>query len=95
MGMRVVAEAFADRRYEADGMLRSRAHADAMIKGPEEAAEQAASIVRGRVTVGDGREVGVVAETICIHGDTPRAVEIARAVRMKLDREGIKVRPLG
>lgn len=70
MGLKVAAEAFADRRYEPDGSLRSRKFADALITDPEEAAAQAARFAR------EGR-----AQTLCIHGDTPGAVEILKACR--------------
>jgi 5-oxoprolinase (ATP-hydrolysing) subunit A len=70
MGLPVAAEAFADRRYEADGTLRSRKFADALITNPAEAAAQALHFAReGRV------------QTICVHGDTPGAVGILKACR--------------
>ena len=68
-GFRAMAEAFADRRYEADGTLRSRKFDGALITDPKLAGEQALRIAR------EGR-----AETICVHGDTPGAVAIAREV---------------
>src|SRR5258708_30702814 len=75
------AEAFAARRYEPDGTLRSRKFADALIRDPAEAAWQALRIVeRGTVVACDGSEVAVDAQTLCIHGDTPRAPQIAAAV---------------
>ena len=77
----MAAEAFADRRYEADGTLRSRKFEDALIRDPEEAAWQALGIAeRGVVIASDGSEVAVDAQTLCIHGDTPGAPEIAAAV---------------
>jgi 5-oxoprolinase (ATP-hydrolysing) subunit A len=80
-GFRVAAEAFADRRYEADGTLRSRRFGDSLITDPELAAKQVIQIVeRGMVTAVDGTEVPLTAETICIHGDNPGAVPIAAAV---------------
>ena len=80
-GFAVAAEAFADRRYEPDGTLRSRKFDDALIRNPEEAARQALGIAeRGVVIASDGSEVAVDAQTICIHGDTPGAVEIAATV---------------
>ena len=92
VGFAVAAEAFADRRYEADGTLRSRKFDDALIRNPEEAANQALSIVeRGVVTAHDGREVKLNAQTICIHGDTPGAPEIASAVARKLREDGVTV----
>jgi 5-oxoprolinase (ATP-hydrolysing) subunit A len=80
-GFRIAAEAFADRRYEADGTLRSRRFGDSLITDPELAAKQVIQIVeRGMVTAVDGTEVPLTAETICIHGDNPGAVPIAAAV---------------
>jgi UPF0271 protein len=74
LGLRPVAEGFADRRYEPDGSLRSRRFSDALILDPREAAEQAVRLARsGQV------------ETICVHGDTPGAVEIARQCRAALE----------
>ena len=84
-GFAVAAEAFADRRYEADGTLRSRKFADALIRNPEEAAWQALGIAeRGLVIASDGSQVDVKAQTICIHGDTPGAPEIAERVARTL-----------
>ena len=94
IGLRVAAEGFADRRYEPDGSLRSR-HLDGALLGPADAAAQAVSIARkGVVTATDGSTVAVRADTICIHGDGPAAVETATAVRVALARAGIKVAAL-
>lgn len=93
-GIRTVAEAFADRRYEADGSLRARRHADALLEDPEDAARQALRIATwGEVVAWDGSVVQINAETLCIHGDTPGAVEIARCVRKRLEEAGVQVRP--
>jgi UPF0271 protein len=95
-GFAVAAEAFADRRYEPDGTLRSRKFADALIRDPAEAAKQALSIAqRGIVTAHDGTEVKLTAQTICIHGDTPGSVQIAAAVARTLRDAGIAIGPLG
>ncbi|MGC2830335.1 MAG: 5-oxoprolinase subunit PxpA [Candidatus Acidiferrum sp.] len=89
-GFVLAAEAFADRRYEPDGTLRSRKFEDALIRDPEEAARQALEIVeRGIVTASDGTEVKVAAQTICIHGDTPGATKIAEEVARTLRQAGI------
>jgi UPF0271 protein len=89
-GFVVAAEAFADRRYEPDGTLRSRKFEDALIRNPTEAARQALSIVeRGSVIACDGTEVSVDAQTICIHGDTPGAPQIAAAVARTLREAGV------
>jgi UPF0271 protein len=91
-GFAVAAEAFADRRYEADGTLRSRKFEDALIRDPAEAAHQALGIVeRGVVIASDGSEVAVDAQTICIHGDTPGAPEIAAAVARTLRQAGVRL----
>jgi UPF0271 protein len=94
-GFAVAAEAFADRRYEPDGTLRSRKFEDALIRDPEEAGRQALSIVeRGVVIARDGVEVSVEAQTICIHGDTPGAPKIAATVARTLREAGVTLRAL-
>jgi len=94
-GFRVGAEAFADRRYEADGSLRSRRFKDALISDPVEAGQQALRIAeRGMVVACDGTEIAVNAETICIHGDTPGAPRIAYVVAQTLRQAGVELRPL-
>jgi UPF0271 protein len=94
-GFPVAAEAFADRRYEADGTLRSRKHDDALIRDPVEASRQALAIAQqASVTAKDGTRVPITAQTICIHGDTPDAPEIAGAVAKALREAGVTVSPL-
>jgi len=94
-GFVVAAEAFADRRYEADGTLRSRKFDDALISNPVEAARQALSIVeRSAVIASGGSEVAVDAQTICIHGDTPGAPQIAAAVARTLRQAGVTLHEL-
>jgi 5-oxoprolinase (ATP-hydrolysing) subunit A len=94
-GFPVAAEAFADRRYEPDGTLRSRKHPDALIRDPDEAGRQALSIVqRGTVIAHDGNQVAVNAQTICIHGDTPGAPQIAAGVAKALAQAGVTLAPL-
>jgi 5-oxoprolinase (ATP-hydrolysing) subunit A len=91
-GFRVAAEAFADRRYEADGTLRSRKFDDALLRDPAEAGRQALQIAeRGTVTTRDGTEVAMNAQTICIHGDTPGAAKIAGAVAQTLRQAGVEL----
>ncbi|HLI83164.1 MAG TPA: 5-oxoprolinase subunit PxpA [Bryobacteraceae bacterium] len=77
MGLEVAAEAFADRRYEADGSLRSRKLPDALITDPHEAARQAVRLARERQV-----------QTICVHSDTPNALEILKACRQALGGNG-------
>jgi 5-oxoprolinase (ATP-hydrolysing) subunit A len=91
-GFAIAAEAFADRRYESDGTLRSRKFDDALIRNPEEAAWQALGIAeRGVVIASDGNEVSVDAQTLCIHGDTPGAPEIAASVARNLREAGVSL----
>ncbi len=93
-GFRVIAEAFADRRYEANGALRSRKFEDALIRDPAEAGQQALSIAeRGMVGACDGTEIAANAQTICIHGDTPGAPGIAAAVAQTLRNAGVELGP--
>lgn len=94
-GFAVAAEAFADRRYEPDGTLRSRKFADALLRNPEDAARQALQLVeRGSVIASDGSEVKVNAQTICIHGDTPGAPAIAATVARTLREAGVRLSAL-
>ena len=94
-GFPVAAEAFADRRYEADGALRSRKHDDALIRDPVEASRQALTIAQQcSVTARDGTRVTITAQTICIHGDTPGAPQIAAAVAKTLREAGLTLSPL-
>ena len=89
-GFAVAAEAFADRRYEPDGTLRSRKFEDALIRNPESAARQALGMVeRGVVRASDGSDVAVSAQTICIHGDTPGSPAIAAEVARVLRESGV------
>jgi UPF0271 protein len=95
-GFRVAAEAFADRRYAPDGMLRPRTLDGALIHDPEQAAAQALGIVqRGVVTASDESEIAVVADTLCIHGDTNGAPQIAEAVAKTLRGAGVLLRGFG
>src|SRR6266705_371239 len=94
-GLAVAAEAFADRRYEPDGTLRSRKFEDALIRDPAEAGRQALSVAeRGVVIASDGSEVAVNVQTICIHGDTPGAPKIAATVARTLREAGVALSAL-
>jgi UPF0271 protein len=94
-GLRYAGEAFADRVYEPDGTLQSRKIAGSVIADPEKAARQAVQIAaERRVTAHDGTPVPLDAETLCLHGDNPKALENARAVRRALEEKGIEIRGL-
>ena len=91
-GLRTCSEVFADRRYEADGSLRSRRLPDALITDPQEAAQQALDMVlEGKIKAIDGREVSLKAETICLHGDGAHAVELAKEIVCKLRDHGVQI----
>ena len=94
-GLRFAAEAFADRAYNDDGTLRSRRQPGAVITDPQAAARQAVSIVRdGCARAAEGGAVRLLADTLCLHGDTPGAVANARAVGEALRAAGIALKPL-
>lgn len=89
-GLQVVNEGFPDRRYSPDGTLVPRRKANALVESPDEVAEHAVQLATEGVDFG-GRRVQV--ETLCLHGENPRAVENARRVREALDKKGIEIRP--
>ena len=94
-GFRVASEAFADRRYDRDGSLRDRRNGDALITDPAGAARQAIEIVEeGMITAIDGTRIPLHADTICIHGDTEGARDIAAAVSAALRARNIEAVPL-
>jgi UPF0271 protein len=94
-GLSVAAEGFADRSYESDGSLTPRDRSDAVLTDPRDAAERAVRMVRdGKVIARDGSIFRVEIDTICVHGDTPGAPELAAAVRAALEEAGIEVKAL-
>src|SRR4051812_3026887 len=95
-GVAAAGEAFAARRYLADGSLMPRSHPGSVLTDAREAAEQALHIARdGYAIAANGSRVRIAAETLCMHGDSPGAPAIARAVGEQLDSAGIRVAPLG
>jgi UPF0271 protein len=94
-GLTVAAEAFADRAYEPDGSLRSRRLPGALVTDPADAAARAVRLATsGEAEAADGSTLRIDADTLCIHGDTPRAARIARAVRRALQSAGVAIAPL-
>lgn len=92
MGLRFIAEGFADRRYTDDGRLVSRAAPGAVITGTSEQAAQVLSIIeRGMVEAQGGNPIPMRVETICLHGDTPGAVESALALRDLLRAGNVRI----
>jgi len=93
VGQPVVAEAFADRAYTPEGALVSRRDAGAVLHDADEVAERMVALVRtGTVPAVDGTAVPVEARSICVHGDSPGAVAMARAVRDALTGAGVALR---
>ena len=91
-GLRGVAEAFADRNYNPDGTLVSRREVNAVLHDEEAVtANMVRLALHGTITAVDGTEIPMQAESICVHGDTPGAVAMARAVRAGLETAGITV----
>ncbi len=87
VGLVVMEEVFADRRYQSDGQLVSRETSGALITDPETAAEQAYALAQREPIVAlDGNPLRLAADTLCLHTDTPGANEIARAVAQALNR---------
>lgn len=91
-GLRVVAEAFADRGYQADGTLLPRNQPGAVLDSVEAVIAQCLDIaVRGQVSAVDGGLIPLDVQSICLHGDTPGALTMARAVSQALTRAGVNV----
>ena len=93
-GLRVHSEIFADRAYLATGRLVSRSVDGAVLHDPEAVAERLIQFVRtGSMPVVDGAPIRLEAHSVCVHGDTAGAVEIARYVRRRLEAEGVRISP--
>ncbi len=93
--LRLIREAFADRRYNPDGTLQSRRVPGSLLTDPEEAATQVLRLVQEHTVVAhDGTVVPVQAESICFHGDTPGAPRIVATARARLEAAGVSVRPM-
>lgn len=94
-GLRVAREGFCDRAYRRDGTLLSRREPGAVIDVPSRAAEQAVQIaLKQSVKTVEGETIPLQVDTLCIHGDTPSAVQIARAAREALEQNGVQVMAL-
>jgi UPF0271 protein len=94
-GLRVASEVFADRGYEADGSLTPRGLPGSLIEDPERAVARVLRMVQeGRVHCRQGHDIGLRADTVCLHGDQPGAVTFARRLRAELATAGITVAAL-
>ncbi|MFW6639353.1 LamB/YcsF family protein [Nocardiopsis algeriensis] len=93
-GLRTYREAFADRAYTPEATLLPRREPGALLHDPQAVAERCLRIARGEpIEAVDGTEILVGADSLCVHGDSPGAVRIARAVAERLHSEGITVTP--
>jgi 5-oxoprolinase (ATP-hydrolysing) subunit A len=91
-GLQIAREIFADRNYLSDGWLVPRTRPDALLRDPKEAAQRVLRMLReGKVRSIEGGDVEVRGETICVHGDTPGAVEFAGELRSQLEGEGVRI----
>ncbi len=95
IGLKTANEVFADRSYSSDGSLTPRSEPNALIADEIEAVSRILDMVRyGRVRSTDGIMIRISAETLCIHGDGSRAVEIATDLRNELSRNDIEIKPV-
>ena len=92
-GLRIISEAFADRAYHADGTLVARREPGAVIHDPQTVAQRMLQLItQGGINSVEGTFTPIQADSICVHGDTPGAVEMARRVRQLLEEQGIAVK---
>lgn len=95
-GLRTACEAFADRAYQPDGTLVSRQQSGAVIDDPDTVVRRVVRMVREQtVDAIDGTRVALTVETICVHGDTPGAADLAARIRSALTKAGVEVRAIG
>lgn len=94
-GLRVAQEVFADRGYNDDGTLVNRRLPDAFIHDKEEAFRRIKDMVlEGKVTTISGKKVSIIADSVCVHGDNPMAVDFVRYIRESLIKDGIQIKSL-
>jgi UPF0271 protein len=95
VGLKVVYEAFPDRAYAPEGTLVSRRLPGAVIKDPQEVSERALRMAReGNVIAVDGTSIPLKVQTLCVHGDTPTAVDLVKNIRKTLEAEGVTLAPM-
>jgi UPF0271 protein len=92
-GLSTCSEVFADRTYQDDGHLTPRTHPQALLHDPQQSVQQVLQMVQRRtVTSVNGKEVPLVVDTVCLHGDGSNAIEIARGIKAALETNGVEVR---
>lgn len=95
IGLKVAREAFADRAYEEDGSLVARTKEGAMITDEEVAIKRVIKIVKeNKVEAITGKEIAINVDSICVHGDGPKALEFVKKIKVRLEAENIKITPL-
>ena len=95
LGLKTASEVFADRTYQPDGSLTPRSQPNALICDQDQAIEQVIQMVESQTTTAvDGSTVGLKADTICIHGDGPNALEFAAAINEALTAAGVSIHPV-
>jgi len=90
-GLTVVQEAFADRAYRSDGTLVPRTESGALLQANQQVRRQLREILNGYVTSTDGQKLSLRADSLCIHTDTPHAVEFARLIRGEIESAGGRI----
>jgi len=95
VGLKVASEIFADRALSPDGNLVPRSQPGAVIENPKEViAASIRMVTEGRAIAVNGKEIPIIADTICLHGDTPGAVGLARSLREGMEAAGVEVMPM-
>lgn len=95
LGLRVAREGFCDRQYDDDGNLTSRKIPGSVLKDPQAAAKQVVEmVVNGRIVSRHGKSIPCKVDSLCVHGDEPTAIALARTVREELEKAGVKIVPL-
>ncbi|WP_366248075.1 5-oxoprolinase subunit PxpA [Terribacillus aidingensis] len=95
-GLNVAQEVFADRTYQADGTLTPRSQANAMIHDVTVAVDRVIRMIQeGKVTAVDGTDINIQADTICVHGDEPEALQFVQQLRERLQAEQITIQNFG
>ena len=95
IGLRSAREVFADRAYEEDGSLVARTKPGAMITDEDEAVARVIRMIReGKVTAVTGKDIPIRADSVCVHGDSPKALAFVRTIRAALSAEQIQIVPL-
>jgi UPF0271 protein len=96
MGLRIAREVFADRAFNAGGTLVPRSQPGSVLHDTNEVVERSLRLAtEGKVTAISGETITLEADTICLHGDTPGAVHLARALREAFERAGVRPEPMG